>query len=140
MKQERSPVWTIRRDEIAAFFGYFTTLMICGFTFVGLYENRTNEALGTFGIIREMIGEAGSITAGSAGIAIAVSEIARWIMVIASYFRDKFLKPQRDRYREEGREEITRQWTEWNRRRLEAQERGDDFNEPPPGGEQGLLQ
>ena len=25
-------------------------------------------------------------------------------------------------------------WTEWNRRRLEAEQRGEEFTEPPPAG------
>ena len=26
-------------------------------------------------------------------------------------------------------------WTEWNRRRLEAEQRGEEFTEPPPAGD-----
>ena len=57
-------------------------------------------------------------------------------MVIASYFRDKFLIPQREKYREQGREqgrrEIAARWREWNQRRLDAQAQGEDFDEAPP--------
>ena len=31
-----------------------------------------------------------------------------------------------------GAERMGRKWTEWNRNRLEAEERGEDFDEPPP--------
>ncbi len=27
-------------------------------------------------------------------------------------------------------------WTEWNRRRLEAEQRGEEFTEPPPTGDE----
>ena len=61
-------------------------------------------------------------------------------MVLASYFRDKFLIPQREKYRDQGREqgreqgrkEMAARWLEWNQRRLDAQARGEDFGEPPP--------
>ena len=53
-------------------------------------------------------------------------------MVIANYFREKFQEPQREKYRDEGREEMAARWQEWNQRRLDAQTRGEDFNEPPP--------
>ena len=53
-------------------------------------------------------------------------------MVLASYFRDKFLIPQREKYREQGRKEMAARWLEWNQRRLDAQARGEDFGEPPP--------
>ena len=90
-----------------------------------------------------LIANAGSVAAGSAGIAVAASELVRWIVVIASYFRDKFVEPQRERYRnqgrtegrEEGREEVSQQWREWNQRRLQAQANSEEFKEPPPGEE-----
>ena len=69
---------------------------------------------------------------GSAGVAITASEFTRWIMVLASYFRDKFLIPQREKYRDQGRKEMAARWQEWNQRRLDAQARGEDFGEPPP--------
>ena len=132
MDQDRSPIWTIPRGEITAFFGYFTTLNIIGLSFVGLHEYYTNETLGIPNIMRELIANAGSVTVGSAGLAITASELTRWIVVIASYFRDKFLEPQRERYRNQGRQETANQWREWNQRRLDAQARDEDFNEAPP--------
>ena len=64
-------------------------------------------------------------------------------MVLASYFRDKFVIPQREKYRDqgrdegrdEGRKEMAARWREWNQRRLDAQARGEGPNEPPPGSE-----
>ena len=81
------------------------------------------------------------------------------IMVMAraveSYLRDK-IERQRERLREEGREQglekgreqgielgreegrqelkaLAAEVADWNRRRLEAEERGEPFDEPPPG-------
>ena len=83
-----------------------------------------------------MIADAGSVAAGSAGVAITASEFTRWIMVLADFFTRRFLEPQREKYREQGREqgrkETAARWREWNQRRLDAQARGEDFNEPPP--------
>ena len=60
-------------------------------------------------------------------------------MVLADYFRRKFLEPQREKYREQGREqgrkEISERCREWNQRRLDAQAKGEDFNELLPGAE-----
>ena len=57
-------------------------------------------------------------------------------MVLADFFTRRFLEPQREKYREQGREqgrkETAARWREWNQRRLDAQARGEDFNEPPP--------
>ena len=38
-----------------------------------------------------------------------------------------------ERGRQEGRQENQALWKAWNERRLEAQEKGEPFDEPPPG-------
>ena len=132
MTENRSPIWTIPSGETTAFFAYFTTLNILGLCFVGWHEHFTNQTQGTLNIIREVIATAGSVTVGSAGIAIAASELTRWMMVLANFFREKFQEPQREKYREQGRKEISERWREWNRRRLDAQTKCEDFDELPP--------
>ena len=103
MTEDRASIWTIPSGEATAFFAYFTALNILGLSFIGYHEHLTNQNQGILTIIREVIAEAGSVTAGSAGVAITASEFTRWIMVLASYFRDKFLIPQREKYRDQGR-------------------------------------
>jgi predicted nucleic acid-binding Zn-ribbon protein len=52
------------------------------------------------------------------------------------YLYDK-IERQRERLRNEGREEgretLASEIEDWNRRRLEAERRGEPFDEPPPG-------
>jgi hypothetical protein len=48
------------------------------------------------------------------------------------YLYDK-IERQRERLREEGRETLASEIEDWNRRRLEAERRGEPFDEPPPG-------
>ena len=36
--------------------------------------------------------------------------------------------------RQLGQQQERAQWTEWNRRRLDAEQRGEEFTEPPPTG------
>ncbi len=57
-------------------------------------------------------------------------------MVTYHYLSDKFLKPLHEKIRQEGREEEHRLWATWNRRRLEAEQNGKPFHDPPPGSEQ----
>ena len=67
------------------------------------------------------------------GSAILV-EVGR--MVLAAIWeertRRKALAEGREEGRAEGRGETQALWLDWNRRRLEAEERGDAFHEPPP--------
>ena len=56
-------------------------------------------------------------------------------MVTYRYLSDKFLKPLHEKLREEGRkegrEEVQHRWASWNQRRLEAEQNGQPFDEPP---------
>ena len=60
-----------------------------------------------------------------------LTEIVRWIMVIAGWLEEK-LERTREARRAEGRAEADRDWDDWNRRREAALERGEAFSEPPP--------
>ena len=60
-------------------------------------------------------------------------------MIMARATRDYLygkIERQRERLREEGREEgreaLAAELEAWNRRRLEAERRGEPFDEPPP--------
>ena len=87
--------------------------------------------------------------------AIILTEIARWVMVLASWlenrlersreaYRAKILEEGRAKILEEGRAEILeegrprilaeadREWESWNRRREDAVARDEPFTEPPP--------
>ena len=40
-----------------------------------------------------------------------------------------------ERGEQRGRKETQQRWEDWNRRRLEAEQKGEEFSEPPPGNE-----
>ena len=52
-------------------------------------------------------------------------------------YLDAKIERQRERFREEGLEEgkadERQAWVDWNTRRLDAEARGEPFDEPPPG-------
>ena len=72
-----------------------------------------------------------------------LTEIVRWIMVIAGWLEEK-LERTREARRAEGRaegieqgieqgiERADRDWDDWLRRRESALDRGEPFAEPPP--------
>ena len=74
--------------------------------------------------------------AAALGLALTTAEITGGTMVIADWLRTKLVEPLQESLREEGREEgraeAIRIWREWNRRRREAEARGEQFNEPEP--------
>ena len=92
------------------------------------------------------------VTPGFVASTVILLEGVSYIMITAEYFRNKFVKPVIERHKEEGREEgreegkiegiaegvtegrskMHRKWAGWNNRRLEAEEAGLPFDEPPP--------
>ena len=71
------------------------------------------------------------------GLALTTAEITGGTMVIADWLRTKLVAPLQDSLREEGREEANDSWRAWNRRRREAEARGEQFDEPEPYGGSG---
>ena len=74
-------------------------------------------------------------------LAVTVGDlIGGFIVVTARYLGNKFVKPLIEKRREEGRVEGRVEgkaeerllWSEWNRRREEAEANGFPFSEPPP--------
>ena len=71
--------------------------------------------------------------------AVVLTEIARWIMVLAAWLENR-LERSREEYRAkiseaarvETRAETDREWEGWVERREEAVARGEPFSEPPP--------
>ena len=53
-------------------------------------------------------------------------------MVLAGLWEKRTFR----RGREQGREETQRLWETWLERRKQAEERGETFNEPPPGADE----
>lgn len=77
----------------------------------------------TWQLTAEMVfDDGGQIVAWSLAATWPIMEAMR--MVFASIFEKRAVN--------RGREEMNRIWADWNRRRIQAEERGETFDEPPP--------
>ena len=101
-------------------------------------ENATGQACAAATAMSVMLGLA-IAHAAAFGLALTTAEITGGTMVIADWLREKYVTPlkkqreaERERQRAAGRAEVNRVWREWNRRRMEAEARGEEFNEPEP--------
>ena len=84
---------------------------------------RHNHNPETWQLTAEMVFDDGSqIVAWALAATWPIMEAMR--MVLASIWQE--------RTRRQAREEVNRLWVEWNRRRIQAEERGEPFDEPPP--------
>ena len=70
------------------------------------------------------------------GMALVTAEITGGLMVLADYLRTKLVVPLQEKLRNEGhaqgRAAERLEWRAWNRRRREAEARGESFDEPEP--------
>ncbi len=66
---------------------------------------------------------------------IGIVELGRLIMVLAQGIADR-LKERREKFKADliaqGKAELAAKIADWNRQRLEAEARGEKFDEPPP--------
>ena len=89
--------------------------------------------------LHEIVLKRNSITQGLYAIVHNVSEIlsaATLLTLLDEGVDIMFLRRTREerrKQREEGYKQAIQEVSEWNTRRLEAEERGDTFTEPPPG-------
>lgn len=82
-----------------------------------------NHAPKTWQLTAEMVfDDGGQILAWALAATWPIMEAMR--MVLASIFEKRAVN--------RGREEMNRIWADWNRRRIQAEERGETFDEPPP--------
>lgn len=52
-------------------------------------------------------------------------------LILEKYLNNRFVAGEA-KGRQEGRQEANEEWQSWYRRMVEAQERGEEFDEPPP--------
>ena len=139
----RESVWSILSRWKTAYFALFAIQNIAGISLLCWYEitqrNEDSAAETALAIVKGI----GLIGAGSATTSITVMETVRTLMVIAASL-EAWLK-RRELARIERRvaeatadvtakvtAEIHSAWSQWNRRRLEAEANGEPFDEPPP--------
>ena len=115
-------------------------LVIYGILFsvgVGLivYRGPGGDAVGWVDQVIWIWGATAPLAAVSVPGAVVLTEIARWIMVLAAWLENR-LERSREEYRArigaEARAETDREWEGWNERREAAVARGEPFAEPPP--------
>ena len=109
--------------------GWFLLLFVLQFcVYTGIlayYENGVNgkDALSTF--VSVLGGMPGVIALSTASSIIFLEGLA---MLSERYLKRRY---------EEGKAEVQKAWEEWLKRRMAAEEAGDEFNEPPPSSENG---
>ena len=165
----RESIWTISKSWQSVYFAFFSLQMVSGMSVVFWYhvfEHVEDSIVETFiGIIQ---GSA-SVSVGSAGTSYTLAEGSRLLMILASNLEQWINKKwdERDaRNRAAGLEEGEKkgraigveegekkgraveraEWEDrfaelraWNERRISAESRGEMFDEPMPGSDNGSI-
>ena len=149
-RPERESIWSIGRKWLPWYLGIISALTIGWNAFIAWFEGTRGENDGLSEIAIAVVkgtASAAPLIPIYALLAITALDVIGGAMVTARYMTDKFLKPLHERIRsqgreegrsegrEQGREEERRLWAAWNQRREEAVQKGEPFDEPPPGSE-----
>ena len=134
-------MWSIPPGWWTAFSALFIIQVSSVSIIVGLDEIGHGDQDKRFAeVLSAVLNRLSAVPIVAAAFSMVLLEGVKTIMVIGQYLENKLVKPLQERLREEGRTKgrteggarMHEEWADWNRRRLEAEERGLPFNEPPP--------
>jgi len=102
--------------------------------FLSLFVAQYLAGLGTIGVLSGMK-ELPALESFRLVAPIIIAATANTILLVEGIpmVAEQFLKRREARGEERGRRETQQLWEDWNRRRLEAEKKGEEFSEPPPG-------
>ena len=145
--ESRESIWSVGKETKSFYFVAFIIQFLLGTTLVVLRETLWNDADSPFDTVIAIWESSAPIAITSAAVAIVITELGRYLMVLARHLEERLEKTRevrraegRAQGRAEGRAEglaqglaeMQTQWEAWNVRRLEAESKGLPFTEPPP--------
>ena len=135
LEDGRESIWSVPPGRMAQYLALFTLFASMGLGFLLWYEIFSNTSDTLPQTVLAIIKGLGLNTAGAAGLSFQIVEGPKFVMVVADYFTKRWLNPLKEQLRQEGRAEGYAEWEAWNARRMEAEEKGEPFDEPPPSAD-----
>lgn len=133
--ESRESIWSVGKETKSFYFAAFILQFLLGTTLVVLRETLWNGADSPFDTIIAIWESSAPIAITSAAVAIVITELGRYLMVLARHLEERLEKTREVRRAEgraQGRSEMQTQWEAWNVRRMETESKGLPFTEPPP--------
>ena len=129
----RRSIWDMNPEDTNLYLILFIALMAIGASYA-LWFRFAYEQVPIAEQVIAAVRDVGVVGGSAAIISFAIIVIRRGIMALIDW-------PSKEKYRAEGRAEgivegiaqNQNEWLRWNNRRLEAERRGEKFDEPPPG-------
>ena len=124
-KNRRRSIWDMNPEDTNLYLILFIALMTIGAAYA-LWFRFAYEQVPIAEQVIVAVRDVGVVGGSAAIISFAIIVIRRGIMALIDW-------PSKEKYRAEGATQNQQKWLRWNNRRLEAERRGEKFDEPPPG-------
>ena len=138
--EERVSIWSVRPRVKNVFYVLFCTFVLGivsleALDLVRMIDGAAVDIRFTLDKVRVAYRGLGETAAPAIMVTVpatmAITEVLELIMVLSQGLYDRFRRA-REKTRKEGSEANQAKWENWNRLRLEAEERGEPFDVPPP--------
>ena len=139
-RYSRQSIWSVASGWLPAYFILFDALGTVGVLYVIIYNVFGRAHPTAHDMIWTITTGIVIVGAASATISILTVEAGKNAMIVGTYL-EEMIKKRRARQMAEaeergatrGRSDLSAELREWNARRLDAQAKGEPFDEPPPG-------
>ena len=147
-QQHRESIWSVPMGWRITYFALFTLFSNVGLVMMLATLEMPSDLAGWSQLVIGIIKDMAFIGAGSAIIAIMITENARYTMILAEWMLREVIEPRRrrqiERWRQEGIEEGRQEgiekgidqgdmeWETWISRKMQAESKGEPFDEPMP--------
>ena len=139
--EDHVSIWSIQTRDAGTFFRIVAVLWLVALVRISYnamdqadtsligWQNAVDFALA-------VLGEFGNVGIGAAMLAMLltrpVNRMGETAMTFYQAMVNRFVIPVIEKHKAEGRAEAHEEWIAWNRRRIDAERRGRDFDESPP--------
>ena len=139
----RQSMWSVRPTLGMPYFILFTIFAIVGQVAVAWHEVRVDTIDSAYDTFVGIIQGIGWVGLASAIFTFTMTEAMEGVMFTGAWLRQRYLEPLKERQRAEkerqraewsakGRAELIAEMKDWDRRRRDAEARGESFEETPP--------
>lgn len=132
-KDERVSILTVRRIWVDLALTLFSTQVIVYAVFLTRYElAKGNALMETLQVLMAQFAAAMAVATGTTFILLQRVDFVMFLTQMYKEYAERKRKEAEAKSRAEGKAEERELWIEWNNRRLEAEAKEEEFNEPPP--------
>ena len=129
---ERDGIWSVPRPFMRLYLVLFAIQAAWLISRVVRDVLSAHGSLGVEAIGYETLSSLSQPGVGAAISSLLIVEVISYLMVMYNFLMYHLVRPIIQRHERRGEARERERWQEWNQRRMDAAERGEPFNDPPP--------